>query len=164
MAAITNHKEPPSGVFSSRTVAIIPAGGVGRRMDSPLPKQYLPLGGVPLLVHTLRCFEYSPSIDLVVLVVPGEDVPWVEEEIVGLFNLQKVKKVVAGGTQRQDSVRNGLMNLEGWEELVVVHDGVRPFVSPTLIERCLELARRFGAAIPGVPASDTVKECRDGVV
>ena len=140
------------------TVAIIPAGGSGRRMGSGIPKQYLLLGGIPVLVHTLRVFQSSPVVDEIFLVVPEGDIPEVRNAIVGRYNLFKVSLIVAGGAERQDSVRNALAHLREEHGIVLVHDGVRSFVSGELIQRIVAAAEADGAVAVGVQVKDSVKE------
>lgn len=141
-----------------KTVAIIPAGGSGRRMGSGIPKQYLLLGGIPVLVHTLRVFQSSPVVDEIFLVVPESDIPEVRNAIVGRYNLFKVSLIVAGGAERQDSVRNALAHLREEHGIVLVHDGVRSFVSGELIQRIVAAAEADGAVAVGVQVKDSVKE------
>ena len=116
-----------------KTVAIIPAGGVGRRMGTEIPKQYLLLAGIPILAHTLQAFQCSPVIDEIVLIVPEADMTEVRQSIVEKYGLSKVGLILSGGTERQDSVRNGLQQVSDEHELIVIHDAVRPFVSADLI-------------------------------
>lgn len=141
-----------------KTVAIIPAGGSGRRMGSGIPKQYLLLGGIPVLVHTLQVFQSSPVVDEIFLVVPEGDIPEVRNAIVGRYNLFKVSLIVAGGAERQDSVRNALAHLREEHGIVLVHDGVRSFVSGELIQRVVAAAEADGAVAVGVQVKDSVKE------
>ncbi|MEK7373589.1 MAG: 2-C-methyl-D-erythritol 4-phosphate cytidylyltransferase [Thermodesulfobacteriota bacterium] len=141
-----------------KTVAIIPAGGSGRRMGSGIPKQYLLLGGIPVLVHTLQVFQSSPVVDEIFLVVPEGDIPEVRNAIVGRYNLFKVSLIVAGGAERQDSVRNALAHLREEHGIVLVHDGVRSFVSGELIQRVVAAAEADGAVAVGVRVKDSVKE------
>ena len=139
--------------------AIIPAGGSGRRMESREAKQYLLLQGIPLLVHTLRPFQNAAVIREIILVVPADDVVKMRTYIVDAYSLTKIRKVVAGGKERQDSVRNGLAVLPADCEIVLIHDAARPFVSPALIEKAIDGALREGAAAVGIRARDTVKQC-----
>ena len=141
-----------------KTVAIIPAGGSGRRMGSGIQKQYLLLGGIPVLVHTLRVFQSSPVVDEIFLVVSEGDIPEVRNAIVGRYNLFKVSLIVAGGAERQDSVRNALAHLREEHGIVLVHDGVRSFVSGELIQRVVAVAEADGAVAVGVRVKDSVKE------
>jgi 2-C-methyl-D-erythritol 4-phosphate cytidylyltransferase len=141
-----------------KTVAIIPAGGAGKRMESGIPKQYLPLAGIPVLVHTLQAFQRSAVIDEIFLTVPEQDIPEVRREMVLKYDISKVILVLAGGAQRQDSVRNALFHVREEHGIVLVHDGVRSFVSGELIDRAVAAAGECGAVAVGVPVKDTVKE------
>lgn len=146
-----------------KTVAIIPSAGMGRRMGSR-KKNYLTLLGRPVLAHTLEAFEKSASIDSVVVVVPAGDETFCREEIVSKYGFKKVAAVVAGGTERQDSVRNGIEAASPEASVIAVHDGARPLVTPEVIERVIAAAREHGAAIAAVPVKDTVKEASGGFV
>jgi 2-C-methyl-D-erythritol 4-phosphate cytidylyltransferase/2-C-methyl-D-erythritol 2,4-cyclodiphosphate synthase len=138
-----------------RVVAIIVAGGDGRRMGGDLPKQFLPLGGRPLLDRTLSAIAASASVDGIVLVLPPT---FPEEGKKSYRSVEKVLAVVDGGEQRQDSVRNALAAVPEEAEIILVHDAVRPFVSKELLERCVETARERGAVVPVVHVRDTVKQ------
>ncbi len=151
-------KSPTGGkVPPQKTVAIIPAGGAGRRMGTGQAKQYLRLNGRPILAHTLQVFQESGFIDEIILVVPEMDVSRVRREIVNANDFSKISMVLPGGRERQDSVRNGLDAVGEDCRVVVVHDGVRPFPPAALIRRVVAEAGRGRAAIAGVPAKDTVK-------
>lgn len=127
-------------------------------------KPFLPLVGRPVLVHTLLPFERSPLIDAIILVVPDDDREMCRKEIVNAFGFQKVIDVVAGGAERQDSVMAALNSLAASWDIIVVHDGARPFVTVDLIERVVKTAMKSGAAIAAVPVKDTIKEVVDGTV
>jgi len=141
-----------------RVVALIPAAGRGRRMGSEKPKAILPLGGVPLLTHTLQEFEACSQVDEILALVPAGEVPLFADEILRRAGLKKVSRILAGGPERQDSVYLGLKAVGGKADFVIIHDGARPFVSPELIERALSETRRYKAVVVGVPAGDTIKE------
>lgn len=145
-------------------VAIIPAAGIGARMQADRAKQMLELGGVPLLVHTLRRFEECDAVDQIVLVLQ----PDFTAEVLGLvsrFGLKKIARVVAGGPQRQDSVYRGIQVLsETKTGVVAIHDGVRPFVTSAEIHSVIERAKKMGAALMALPATDTIKQVRSGRV
>lgn len=148
-----------------KSVAIIAAGGFGKRMNSDVPKQYLLLSGKPILAHTLAKFENALSIDKVILVVPLHEKDYVRREIVTKYGITKVTDIVGGGKERQDSVRNGIECLERDVDIVVIHDGARPFVRTEQIDSAVRMAREKGAVTLGVPAKDTVKRVTDeGVV
>ncbi len=146
-----------------RVCAIIASAGSGRRMGSAEKKQYILLRGRPIISYTLDVFEASPRVDGVVLVVPPGEVE-ICRGIVETFGFKKVEAIVEGGKERQDSVRKGLEMVEGYG-LVLIHDGVRPFVELRMIEEVIEAASKWGAAITGIPVRDTVKRVtQEGMV
>ncbi|MBI3609916.1 MAG: 2-C-methyl-D-erythritol 4-phosphate cytidylyltransferase [Nitrospirae bacterium] len=144
-----------------RVAAVIPAAGVGRRMGLATPKQFLSLDGVPILVHTLRVFEASPLVHEICVVVPGGMEGRCRGDLVKPYGLKKVTRVAAGGPTRQDSVYHGLMTMSGDVTRVVVHDGVRPFLSMELLERLVKAVEGADGAIAAVPMKDTPKSVRD---
>jgi 2-C-methyl-D-erythritol 4-phosphate cytidylyltransferase len=143
----------------SEIAAIVAAGGSGERFGSSRPKQFLNLGGKPLLAHTITAFARSADIDRVILVLPRQDFernvelmsPWCDKDA-GV-------ELVPGGDSRQDSVWNGVSVLaadfDGW---VLVHDGARPLVSEALIRDVVRAAKQFGGALAGLPVDHTLKE------
>ncbi len=141
-----------------KTVAVVTAAGAGVRMGAEVAKQFLDLDGKPLLAFTLERFQQCPEIDAGIVVVPSDAVKFCEREIVDHYRLTKVRKVVAGGARRQDSVRIGIEASEGHYGLVVIHDGVRPFVNGELIGRAVTAASQYRAVITGLPAKETVKQ------
>ncbi len=144
-----------------KTVAIIPAAGAGKRMESGVSKQYLALEGVPILVRTLRVFETASSVDAVFLIVPAGDEDAVRRDMVAPHGLTKISRILPGGKERQDSVRVGIEAVRDETEIVLIHDAVRPFVTVEMIEASVEGARGFGAVSIGVPVKDTVKSVGD---
>ena len=140
-----------------RVAAIIPAAGAGRRMGGAVPKQFLQIGGREILARTLAVFETCIAIDDVWVVVAAEQCALCQTTIVERYGLRKVRGVVAGGTTRQESVWHGLQQVPDTVGLVVVHDGVRPFVTELLLQQTLAHAGRYGAAIAAVPLKDTLK-------
>jgi 2-C-methyl-D-erythritol 4-phosphate cytidylyltransferase len=145
-----------------KTIALITAAGKGQRMQSEIPKQYLSLGGKPILVHTLQVFEECPGIDGIYLIVPQDQLSMVQKDLIEKYHFKKVLKLVRGGKMRQLSVWNGLQAIRSGCSIVVVHDGVRPFISCRLIKKSIEEAQKSGAAVVGVPAKDTVKRIVKG--
>lgn len=141
----------------AQIAAVIPAGGRGARMGGHIPKQFLSLGGVPILVHSLRVLEAVPAITHIILAVPETEREYCLHEIVTRYQLSKVTKIVAGGERRQDSVRHGLMAVQEGVEVILVHDAVRPLITSDVVERVIARAKETGAAIAAIPMRDTVK-------
>ncbi|HMH42370.1 MAG TPA: 2-C-methyl-D-erythritol 4-phosphate cytidylyltransferase [Pyrinomonadaceae bacterium] len=143
-------------------VAIVVAGGKGTRFGSNRPKQFLDLNAIPIIVHTLRQFEQSQQIDTVVVVLPAAEMA-AFQSLPDKFELKKVARVVAGGETRARSVRNGLAAIEE-AEVVAVHDGVRPLVTPDEIDQVVIAAAANGAAILVAPVGDTIKEIENNEI
>lgn len=143
-------------MFNS-VVAVVPAAGLGTRMGGNTPKQYLLLGGLPLLVYSLQVFQNLESIREIILPVSESDRDYCWREIVKAFGLKKVTQVVAGGQRRQDSVRNGLAAISKPPDGVLVHDGVRPFIDQIVVRNVIHRAGQTGAAVVAMPIHDTVK-------
>lgn len=145
------------------TVAVIVAAGSGRRMRAELNKVLLPLLGRPLVQHSLEAFERADKVDRVVLVARNDEIPVMKDLCRGY---RKVAGLVAGGAERQDSVRNAVEWLiaNGAEDgdRVLVHDGARPLANADLINRCLEAIEQAPAAIPALPVRETVKRVMNG--
>ncbi|MBR6081592.1 MAG: 2-C-methyl-D-erythritol 4-phosphate cytidylyltransferase [Salinivirgaceae bacterium] len=139
--------------------ALIFAGGVGNRMNTlAKPKQFLQLYGKEIIIHTLENFQDNPNIDGIVVVCKEN---WIEflNKLLKKYDVDKVKWVVPGGESGQLSIYNGLCELERHienESIVLVHDGVRPFVTNKLINDCIESVERYGSAITVVPAIETI--------
>jgi 2-C-methyl-D-erythritol 4-phosphate cytidylyltransferase len=145
-------------------VAIIAAAGQGTRMAGERPKQFIELAGVPILFHTLRAFEQCDVIQEIIVVLPTLETATFLS-LANKYSLRKLTKVVPGGTTRAESVLHGLQAVrEATAEIVAVHDGVRPFVTPDEIARTVKAAKLEGAAILVSSPVDTMKEIRDGVV
>ena len=143
--------------MSKSVVAVVPAAGQGTRMGGTARKQYLTLGGIPLLVLSLKVLQRIESIFEIILSVPESDRDYCWREIVNPFGLGKVTHIVAGGQRRQDSVRNGLFTISDPPDLVLVHDGVRPFIEDALVENAISCAEQTGASVVAMPIHDTVK-------
>lgn len=140
-----------------RTLAIILAGGAGKRMGAATNKQFLLIDNKPIIVHTLQIFEECRAVNGIYLVVNQKDLPMIQEEILETYHFNKVLKLVIGGRLRQDSVRNGLEAIENPCDIVIIHDGARPFVSPSFIDKGIFLMEMFDAVIPALPVKDTIK-------
>lgn len=143
----------------SRVVAIVPAAGLGTRMGAETPKQFLELGGMPLVIFTLRRLAACPAITDFIIATRADELSALEGRV-AMAGLGRPARVVHGGESRQQSVGNALSQAPADTEIVVVHDAVRPFVTCEQIERVIAEARARGAAILGIPAIDTVKEVK----
>src|SRR5712692_1333186 len=141
----------------NRVTAILPAAGFGTRMGAEMPKQFLELDGVPVLIFTLRRLAACPAITDFVIATRGEEVDPMAARVAN-ENLGRPVRVVRGGDTRQDSVANALAEVPPDADLILVHDAVRPLVTLGQIERVIAEALSCDAAILGVPAMDTVKE------
>ena len=142
--------------------AVIPAAGQGLRMGTRLQKQFLDLWGKPVLARTIEVFERSTGIDSIILVAPQDRLAFCRDEIIARYHFQKVRDVIPGGKERQDSVFNGLCAVPTTTDLVAIHDGVRPLVSVELIEQTILAAYEKGAAVAAQPTRETVKLSEDG--
>ncbi len=143
----------------SRIAAILPAAGLGTRMGAETPKQFLELGGTPLVIFTLRRLAACPAITHFYIATLPEEVSPLELRA-GQEKLGRPVRVLRGGTTRQESVARALAEVPAETEIVLVHDAVRPFVTREQIERVIAEAQACGAAILGVPATDTIKEVK----
>ena len=137
--------------------ALIAASGQGQRMGGEIKKQYLQLEGRPILARTLEIFIRHQAVNQIVVVVPVAETVLARNTIKPFCSLEKIC-FVEGGKRRQDSVYQGLQAVSRDAEMVCIHDGVRPFVSAKLFEDVLEAARKYGAAVPVIPVTDTLKE------
>lgn len=143
-------------------IAVIFAGGVGRRMktNNRTPKQFLDVNGKPILIHTLEKFENNENIDAIVIACVGE---WIDycKKIIEQFKITKVKKIVVGGSTGQESIYNGLVAAKeiasGHEDVVLIHDGVRPLIDDELINNNVNCVRENGSAI-------TCTECKETAI
>ncbi|PIQ22614.1 MAG: 2-C-methyl-D-erythritol 4-phosphate cytidylyltransferase [Cytophagales bacterium CG18_big_fil_WC_8_21_14_2_50_42_9] len=142
--------------FSSE-FAIIVAGGSGTRMQSQLPKQFISVGGEPILMRTIRRFhQYNPSLQLVV-VLPKLEIPkWQALCFTHVFEIKH--QIIAGGATRFESVKNGLAAISESEGVVAVHDGVRPFVPVSTIAQAFAVAARTGNAVVAVPLKESIRQ------
>jgi 2-C-methyl-D-erythritol 4-phosphate cytidylyltransferase len=145
----------------SKVTALIPAAGMGKRMGKTMAKQFLLLGDKPMLAHTLLVFQRASEIDEIIPILSQEDMESCLQDIIEQYHITKVKTLVVGGKERQDSVAHGLQKLEKDASIVIVHDGVRPFVTPGMIKETIDLAKKGECVAVGVPIKDTIKEVDD---
>ncbi len=140
--------------------AIVLAGGAGRRMETEVPKQLLPLHGRAVIWHSLHTFQEDPFIDEILLVTRKEDIAFFRSEIVDKYRFTKVRRICPGGEERYLSVYNGLQAIDPEAEpcIVMIHDGARPFVTHRMIEDSVQAIRDgYTACTVGMPVKDTIK-------
>jgi 2-C-methyl-D-erythritol 4-phosphate cytidylyltransferase len=154
-----NLRSPPSSIMVS---AIIVAAGKGTRMGPAADKLFMEVGGCPVVAHTWRKFDTASDIDELVIVV-REGLQSSFAELAQRYKFNKPFRVVAGGSERQDSVWNGLQAVSPETVIVVIQDGARPCTSGELISATIRAAREMGAAVAAQPVTDTIKESLDGV-
>lgn len=136
--------------------AIIMAAGKGKRMKAGINKQFILLKDRPILAYTIDKFQNSSSIDEIIIVAAPDEINFCKNEIVYKYSFNKVKKVVCGGKERQNSVINGLMAAKE-SDIVLIHDGARPFIDDRIINQGIEYAKTYGGAACGITPKDTIK-------
>jgi 2-C-methyl-D-erythritol 4-phosphate cytidylyltransferase len=144
-------------------LAIIPAAGVGTRMGGETPKQFLSLEGTPIFVYTLRKLASAPVLDEIFLAVRSGETERVQQAV-NSEHLSKPLRLTEGGGTRQETVARALASAPPSTEIVVVHDAVRPFITPAMVQNIVEAARKHGAAILAIPSVDTVKQVEHEVI
>ena len=143
--------------MNSKVCTLIPAAGKGSRMAHSVKKPYLELAQKPILAHTIQRFERNSAVDAIFVIVDQADFNECHATVLGPYAFTKVQKLVEGGETRQMSVYNGIRALSADVDFVIVHDGVRPFVTDEVIFACLAAADECGAAVAAVPVKDTIK-------
>ena len=136
---------------------IIVAAGMGKRMGAKINKQFLLLRDKPILAHTVQKFDNNEYVDEIIIVARNEEKEYCKKEIVDKYSFKKVFQIVAGGVERQTSVYNGLMAVNKKSNIVLVHDGVRPFIRDEEITECIKTTIKYEACVIGVPVKDTIK-------
>lgn len=142
-----------------KCTAIVLAAGQGKRMGTEVQKQYLEIGGKPVLYYSLHAFEQSEFIDEIILVVGENQEEYCKKEIVSQYGIQKVKAIVQGGAERYHSVWNGLQEVA--DGYVFIHDGARPFINEEILERVYREVQAHKACVVGMPVKDTIKVSDD---
>ena len=154
ITVIVNREEKKMSI----STAVIVAAGKGKRMGTEISKQFLPLCGKEILAHTVEKFEKAACIRDIILVTGGDALQDVRQ-MVQEYGWKKIISVTEGGKERQDSVFLGLQQVPQDTEIVLIHDGVRPFVTEEILERSIAAAKETGGCVAGVPAKDTIKVC-----
>lgn len=139
-----------------KTAAIIVAGGVGSRMNSDIPKQFVEVLGKPIIAYTINALSLCKDIDEIIIATLPDYLVFCKD-IVDTFGFKKVTKIIRGGDTRQESVYNGLKEIGDNIDIVAIHDGARPMIDADTITKCINAAYEHGAAAAGVKMKDTVK-------
>jgi len=144
---------------------VIVAAGRGKRLPESELKQFYPLRGKPILSWTIDKFERCELINKTILVIPSGKEEYVRRKILSPFKYKKIKAVVEGGEERGDSVFQGLKMVDEDTDIILIHDGVRPLISSSLIEKVIKEANKYGAVSLGIPIKETIKEInKDNIV
>jgi 2-C-methyl-D-erythritol 4-phosphate cytidylyltransferase len=144
---------------------LIPAAGTGSRMGSATNKQYLILVDRPILAHTLALFDSHPVVDHIYVISPPEEIARCRTDVVELYGFTKIRNLIPGGAERQDSVRNGLLSCGASDDdIILIHDGVRPFFPASFIEQVVTVAACIGGCVVGVPVKNTIKQVEHGLI
>jgi 2-C-methyl-D-erythritol 4-phosphate cytidylyltransferase len=147
-------------------IALLIAGGTGNRMHQDIPKQFLTVNEKPVIIYTLEAFQKHADIDAIAVVcIDG----WkdVLRAYANQFNITKLKHIIPGGENGQASIRNGVYELEkhyGKDDLVLIHDAIRPLVSEKIISDCIATAQEYGCAVTAIPCAEAMLQTQDGVV
>lgn len=149
--------------MNKNIIAVVPAAGLGKRLGPGTNKPFQLLLDKPLIIWTIEILENSPEIKEIIPVLKEEDMALGAELFDG-YNFSKIKRIVQGGAERQDSVYNALRQLGARTDIVLIHDGARPFVSRDIIKHSINSIKGFDGVIAGVPVKDTIKEAEDGVI
>lgn len=147
-------------------IGLLIAGGAGNRMHQDIPKQFITVNERPVIIYTLEAFERHPEIDAIAVVcIKGwEQVLWAYAK---QFNISKLQYIIPGGKNGQDSIRNGVLELEKQylrEDIVLIHDAIRPMVSAEIISENIRIAKEFGNAITVIPCAEAMLQTEDGIV
>lgn len=138
-----------------KTIAIILAGGKGKRMGAPVSKQFIEIDDKPVIYYTIKKFEEVEEINEIILVLPKDEIDYFKDNIQNRFDFN-ISRIIEGGAERQDSVYNALRSVED-ADIVLIHDGARAFVTNEIIKNGIRYAKKYGAAAPGVMPKDTIK-------
>lgn len=141
--------------MKEKVIALVLAGGQGKRMQSDVQKQYMQLNDYPVLYYSLKQFEES-AVDEIILVVAKGEITYCQKEIVERFCFKKVKQVVEGGKERYESVYHGLQAIDE-EGYVLIHDGARPLITNSIIQTSIDGVKKYKACVVGMPIKDTIK-------
>jgi len=150
--------------MDKKNIAIITAAGKGIRLKKDIKKQYIKLKEKPIIYYTIKKFNDFNIIDEIIVVADKENIEYMKKEVIEKYNFHKVKTIVEGGKTRKESVYNGFKKIENKNSIIIIHDGVRPFVENKVIFNSVKNASLYGASIAAVKSIDTVKIVEDEMV
>ena len=148
----------------ARNIVIIVCSGMGKRMKSSVPKQFIEIDNKPIVCYTIDKFENCKKIDEIIIVTNKEYVDFFKNYIIEKYKYKKITNIVSGGKERFNSVYNGLKEIKDTESIVLIHDGARPFVDENDILKLIDKTKENDACILGVKAKDTIKICKSGII
>ncbi|WP_317366778.1 2-C-methyl-D-erythritol 4-phosphate cytidylyltransferase [uncultured Tyzzerella sp.] len=148
----------------SKNIVVIVCSGVGKRMNSDMPKQFININNKPIVCYTIDKFENCSSIDEIIIVTNKEYINYFRDDIIGIYKYKKIVAVIEGGKERLNSVYNGINYIKDKDSIVAIHDGVRPFITEDEITNIIEKTKIYNACVLGVRAKDTIKICKDGFI
>jgi len=151
------------GMTVKKVIAVVPSAGAGRRFGSGTNKPFASLKGKPLIIWTLEALGAASCIREIIPVVREADLDFFAE-ILDEYRMPKVRRIVPGGKERQDSVFNGLRTIDGKNSIVLVHDGARPLIDPAFINEAVKQLEGYDGVVAGVPVKDTIKEVGGGII
>lgn len=148
-----------------KNIALIIAGGAGNRMGQDIPKQFMHVDGAPIIIHTMNCFQQHPDVDAIAVVcLKGWDT--VLQAYANQYNVTKLKWIFPGGNTGMESIHNGIYGLKEAgcddEDLVLIHDSVRPLLSQDIISSNIAICKAYGYAITGIKCREAILESEDG--
>jgi len=141
----------------SNTSVIIVAAGKGKRMNISVNKQFIDISGKPLIARTIEKFQNLKFINEIIVVVGEDEIDYCKKNIIERYNFTKVSKIIAGGSERQESVYNGIKNVNSSSEIIMIHDGARPFIPDDIVYNAIEETKKNDATVVAVPVKDTIK-------
>lgn len=136
---------------------VIPAAGMGKRMNNNINKQYIKLEGKEVLARTVEKFNNNKFIDEIIVVARADEVEFCKENIINRYGFDKVKSIISGGNERMNSVYNGLKKVKKDCNIVLIHDGARPFITDKIIKQSIDETIKFDSTVVGVKVKDTIK-------
>lgn len=151
--------------MNKKCTAVIVAAGSGKRMGKDIPKQFIPIKGNPIIYYTLKAFEKNNNIENIILVTGESYIEYCRDNIINRYGFKKVSHIIAGGSERQYSVQNALKIIDADTDIVIIHDGARPFVMQEDINKIIDETCIYGACVMAVRSKDTIKVAdEDGFV